>query len=254
MPAHGISGVSLCIMNAGIPAPYLRYFMKSDILIVEDHKETCVLLSATLDEAGFSSYCAGTIAAAKKFLAQHDPRLIILDLHLPDGNGLKICSYVRANAGHENVPVIALTGQDSFQNKREGFHAGVDCYLTKPIDMAELVMWVEALLRRVDMDKRGGVFLTAYDLQLDSKSQLAKYKNKPVENLTRREFELLYALVKCNPGILTRKEIIEKVWRTAAVENLVDTHMFNLRKKLPCELSQKLQAVAGKGFRYLDKK
>ena len=129
----------------------------------------------------------------------------------------------------------------------------MDQYLLKPIIMEELVMWVKALLRRVDMDKGGGAVLTAAHLQLDAKAQLVKYKNEPVTNLTRREFELLFALVKNSPRILSRAEILTEVWRTVAVENLIDTHMFNLRNKLPRELSDNIQAVAGKGFRYFDK-
>lgn len=92
---------------------------------------------------------------------------------------------------------------------------------------------VDALLRRVDMDKSGGAVLTANGLQLDAAAQLVKYNNRPVEDLTRREFELLLALVRNSPRILSRQEILEKVWRTVSVENLVDTHLHNLRNKLP---------------------
>lgn len=225
----------------------------SDILVVEDHKETCALLAVALEEAGFNVHCCGTVKAAKEYLSHDVPSLVVLDLRLPDGDGLGVCRWVRAIGRLANIPLIALTGEDDLRDKEKGFLAGVDQYLTKPIVMDELVMWVKALLRRVDMDKSGGVVLTIQDLQLDVRAQIVKYKNKPVENLTRREFELLYALAKNSPRILSRKEILAKVWRTVSVENLVDTHMFNLRNKLPPELSDKIQAVAGKGFRYFDK-
>ncbi len=227
--------------------------MNSSILIVEDHKETCAMLSAALEDAGFGIHCAGTVKAAKEFLGQNSPCLVILDMHLPDGHGFEVCGWVRKNERLANIPVIALTGQDQLGDKTKGFSAGVDQYLTKPIIMEELVMWVKALLRRVDMDKSGGAVLTISDLQLDAKAQLVKYRSGPVENLTRREFELLYALAKNSPRILSRGEILEKVWHTVSVENLVDTHLFNLRNKLPKDLSEKIQAVAGKGFRYFDK-
>lgn len=227
--------------------------MGRDILIVEDHKETCAMLSAAMEEAGFDAHCAGTVKSAKEFLGRSTPCLVILDMHLPDGHGLTVCGWVRRNERLANIPVIALTGQAQLNDKTKGFSAGVDQYLTKPINMEELVMWVKALLRRVDMDKSGGAVLTVSHLQMDVKAQLVKYKNKPVTNLTRREFELFHALVKNSPRILSRKEILEKVWRTVSVENLIDTHMFNLRNKLPQELSDNIQAVAGKGFRYFDK-
>jgi len=227
--------------------------MNRDILVVEDHKESCAMLSAVLEEAGFCPHCAGTVKAAKEFLSRNNPCLMILDLQLPDGYGLEVCRWVRTNGKQENMPVIALTGQDDFRDKRNGFLAGVDQYLTKPMVVDEIMMWVKALLRRVDMDKSGGAVLTISDLQLDAKAQLVKYRSGPVENLTRREFELLYALAKNSPRILSRGEILEKVWHTVSVENLVDTHLFNLRNKLPKDLSEKIQAVAGKGFRYFDK-
>jgi len=226
--------------------------MNSGILIVEDHKETCAMLSAAMEEAGFDAHCAGTVKSAKEFLGQNTPCLVILDMHLPDGHGLTVCGWVRHNERLANIPVIALTGQDELSDKTKGFTAGVDQYLTKPINMEELVMWVKALLRRVDMDKSGGAILTTADLQLDVKAQIVKYKHKPIENLTRREFELLFALVKNSPRILSRAEILAKVWHTVSVENLVDTHLFNLRNKLPPELSERIQAVAGKGFRYFE--
>lgn len=227
--------------------------MNNNILVVEDNRETCIMLSAALGDAGFAVHCVGTVKAAKEFFKHSNPCVMILDVNLPDGNGLNICSWVRTAAKQENLPIIALTGQDDLQDKVKGFCAGVDQYLTKPIVMSELVMWVKALLRRVDMDKSGGAVLTVLDLQLDRKSQIVKYRAKPVENLTRREFDLLYALVKNTPRIFSRQEILEEVWHTVALENLVDIHMFNLRKKLPPELSRKIQAVAGRGFRYFDK-
>lgn len=178
--------------------------MKKYILIVEDHKETQLMLSSALEDAGFTTHCVDTIHAARGALRRAAPCLVILDIVLPDGHGLEVCSWVRAHSGQESMPIIALTGQDGLRDKQDGFCAGVDQYLTKPIDMAELVMWVKALLRRVDMDKSGGPLLVSNDLQLDSRSQLVKFRSGAVENLTKREFELLYALVKNSPRILSR--------------------------------------------------
>lgn len=227
--------------------------MSNSILIVEDHKETCDLLKAAIEDAGFKPACVGSVKAAKDYLAHHHPSLLILDLALPDGSGLEVCCWVRNSDKLADIPIIALTGQDSMADKSKGFTAGVDQYLTKPIVMDELVLWIKALLRRVSLDKSGGTLLKMGGLEIDVKAQLIKYKGHPVGNLTRREFELLYALAKNSPKIMSRGEILAHVWRTVSVENLVDTHMFNLRKKLPAELAANIQSVAGKGFRYLDK-
>lgn len=226
--------------------------MYSGILIVEDNKETCDLLEAALQEAGYKTHCVGGVGPALDFLATHHPTLIVLDMVLPDGHGLDVCCRVRHTERLSAIPVISLTGQDTIAHKKKGFSSGVDVYLTKPIVMEELVMWVKALLRRVSMDKGGGGLFEAGDLLIDPKAQLVRYKHKAVNDLTRREFELLFALVKNSPRIISRKEILSEIWRTVAVENLVDTHMFNLRRKLPPELAEKVQSVAGRGFRYFD--
>jgi len=226
--------------------------MNANILIVEDHLETRELLRAATEDAGYSVTCAGDIKGATEYLKTGKPSLLILDISLPDGSGLELCAAARASDGLADIPVIVLTGKDKLADKKLGFACGVDQYLTKPIKMDELVMWVKALLRRVAMDKSGGMEVRIGALELNVKTQLARYSGKTVANLTRREFELLYALAKNSPAVMSRRQILTQVWRTVSVENLVDTHLFNLRKKLPQELSRRVQAVAGKGFRYFD--
>lgn len=90
-------------------------------------------------------------------------------------------------------------------------------------------------------------------LEIDVKAQMTKHKGKVVENLTRREFQLLYSLAKNSPKAMSREEILSQVWRTVAVGDLVDTHLFNMRKKLPSELAERSHLVPGKGFRYFEK-
>lgn len=226
--------------------------MNDLILVVEDHKDTCLMLTAALGEGGYLTHCVGGVQEAKHYLENHTPSLVVLDIRLPDGSGLEVCAWVREHERLSGMPVIALTGQDELEHKKSGFAVGVDQYLTKPIVMEELLMWVKALLRRVVLDKRGGSVVALGDLELDSGAQIVRFRSVRLPSLTRREFGLLFALVKRSPGILSRKEILSEVWRTVAVENLVDTHMFNLRNKLPPGLAVRIQSVAGKGFRYFD--
>lgn len=227
--------------------------MSNSILIVEDHKETCEMLRAAIEDAGFSPVCAGGVRSALDYLKNNRPCLLVLDLQLPDGNGLEVCFRARESDSLADIPIIALTGQDELADKKKGFAAGVDQYLTKPIVMDELLMWIKALLRRVSIDKSGGTILEMRGLEMNAKAQLLKYNGEVIGNLTRREYQLLFALVKNSPKLLSRKEILSQVWQTVSVENLVDTHMFNLRNKLPAGLSAKIQSVPGKGFRYFDK-
>jgi len=226
--------------------------MHKTILVVEDHKETAAMIKAALEEEGYKAACADSLRAGNHFLRTHRPCLLILDVHLPDGNGLQLCCRIRAHAELSKTPIIVLSGRDEMKDKKRGFAAGVDQYLTKPIVIDELMMWVRALLKRVEMDTRNGPLLTIGELEINTEAQILNYKDETVEDLTAREFDLLLALVKQTPRIISRKEILTEVWRTAAVENLVDTHIFNLRKKLPPELARKIQSVPGKGFRYFE--
>jgi len=224
--------------------------MNTTILVVEDEKEMRDLIKAVLEKDGFHLICAETLRAGKDLLKRKKPDLIILDLGLPDGNGLEICALARGNAELSKTPIIALTGLTEFKDKKLGFDAGVDQYLEKPIVIEELSLWVRALLRRVDWDAPGGTALTFGDLQICSESYIVKFKGELIGNLTRREFDLFYFLVKAGPKLISRNTIISEVWRTAAVENLADTHIFNLRRKLPRQLAARIQSVPGKGFRY----
>src|SRR5581483_354990 len=150
------------------------------------------------------------------------------------------------------TPVIMLTARGRMEEKEEGFGAGADQYLVKPVETKELLMWVQALLQRLAYERDEGGELVAGELVLDARAHLARFRDVTISNLTVKEFELLYSLVRSRPNVLSRKFILSKLWRTVALDSVVDSHMHNLRRKLPPALSDKLQAVPGKGFRYFE--
>lgn len=220
------------------------------VLVVEDHRETRDLVKAALENEGLNPVCKDTIKGGKEFLREHQPALIILDMNLPDGNGLEICAIVRAVPELSRTPIIALSGLTLLEDKKRGFDAGVDQYLGKPLEVEELLLWVKALLRRIEWDATGRNLPTFGDLQICAESYLVRFRNRAISNLTRREFELFYYLVSNSPKIVSRQVIISEIWETASVDNLVDTHIHNLRMKLPPPLAARVQSVPGKGFRY----
>lgn len=228
----------------------MNSFSGKTILIVEDDISTREMIRAALEDFGLSILSEATLAGAMEALKKGKPDLIILDIGLPDGNGLELCLFARGEEGFSKVPVIALTGRTELHDKKKGFDAGVDQYLEKPIVIEELAMWVKALFRRVEMDLHGGSMLTFGDMSICAESFVVSFRGNTVGNLTRREFDLFYFLVKSSPKVLSRDAIISEVWKTAAVPNLVDTHIFNMRRKLPRELAARVQSVPGKGFRY----
>lgn len=223
------------------------------ILVVEDHKETLAMIKGILEEE-FNLIGADSLKTGLQLLYKHKPDLVILDLNLPDGNGLEICREIRDNSEFVKTPVIVLTGQAKMLDKKRGFAAGVDQYLTKPIAVDELEMWVKALLKRVELDS-GNIsdsIITVGSLEMDIDAHLLKFDGKVITGITGREFKLLHILARNTPKVLSRQYVLSKVWETVAVSNLVDTHLYNLRKKLPKRLAQKIQSVSGKGFRYFE--
>lgn len=223
------------------------------ILIVEDDSTTRAMIEAALRESGYVTTCADSVSSALKSLGCLRPDMVILDLGLPDGCGLEVCRRMRAGAALRRIPVIALTGHGSFQEKTKGFDAGVDQYLTKPIPMAELLLCVKALFRRIEIDNRARSF-RAPAVSFDEKARLIIFGHEVVGTLTRREFDLFAALIRNSPRILGRTEILESVWDARGTGNLVNAHIFNLRRKLPKALAAGIECVTGLGFRYLGDK
>jgi DNA-binding response OmpR family regulator len=222
------------------------------ILIVEDEASVREFLQAALGGAGGHVLSSDTVAAGLHLLRAHKPDLVVLDINLPDGSGLDVCREIRAHAQLRSTPVIMLTARAELEEKLEGLGAGADQYLTKPIDSRELVGWAEALLRRIGYDTGAGDQLAAGELRIDVKAQLVYFRDTVVSDLTGKEFDLLYFLVKQRPKVLSRKHILSNLWHTVAVDRLVDVHIGHLRRKLPPEAADRIQTVPGKGFRYFD--
>lgn len=222
------------------------------ILLVEDDARMRAVMSEALSGAGYRVLEADGVAVALNLARKRLPDLAVLDVELPDGSGLDICKGLRTGKSAAATPVIMLTGRGELKDKGAGFEAGADQYLVKPVAPSELLMWVAALLRRVRIDAGEEDGLRAGDLAVDEKAHLVRWGETVVSNLTVKEFELLCFLVRKRPQVLSRKFILSNLWKTVAVDNVVDTHVFNLRKKLPPAAADRLQSVPGKGFRWLE--
>lgn len=230
----------------------MRYAMSEvkTILLVEDDAWVREPLRAALQAAGYRVLEADGVAVGLNEFRTKSPALVVLDIELPDGTGLEFCRSVRAHKSLAKTPVIMMTGRGGLEQKGEGFEAGADHYLVKPVHPREIVMWVESLLRRLKVEREEGDLLVAGDLSIDRKAVVVRYKDAPLPKLTAKEVELLFFLVRKRPQVLSRKYILSNLWRTVAVDHVIDTHIGNLRKKLPAEVSDRIQNVPGKGFRY----
>lgn len=199
------------------------------ILIIEDEKDIGNFLKSSLEVAGFVVDWEET--GEKGLFAANtiDYDLIILDLNLPDTNGLDICKKVRKE--EKNAPILILTVDSEITSKIELLNAGADDYLTKPFSISEVLARTRALLRRPKEIVRSSI--NSNDLILNEEKQSVLKKGKEIY-LTRKEFMLLEYFVRNRGRVLSRGEIIEHVWDSDAdiFSNTIETHILNLRKKL----------------------
>lgn len=199
------------------------------VLVIEDDEEIVDVLRRTLRAEGYevrvSEEGAGGVRVSSEFL----PDLVILDLGLPDMDGLEVCSLLREE--NSELPILMLTARDGAENRVAGLDSGADDYLEKPYNRDELLARIRALLRR--HPPRGSAMLIAGDLRLNPDSQEAMRGDREVE-LTKREFELLEYLMRNQRLVISRERLLEEVWGYDPLDetNTIDVFISNLRRKL----------------------
>ncbi|MCC6754867.1 MAG: response regulator transcription factor [Solirubrobacterales bacterium] len=199
------------------------------VLVLEDDEEIVDVLRRTLRAEGYevrvSEEGAGGVRVSSEFL----PDLVILDLGLPDMDGLEVCSLLREE--NSELPILMLTARDGAENRVAGLDSGADDYLEKPYNRDELLARIRALLRR--HPPRGSAMLIAGDLRLNPDSQEAMRGDREVE-LTKREFELLEYLMRNQRLVISRERLLEEVWGYDPLDetNTIDVFISNLRRKL----------------------
>ena len=205
--------------------------MAERILIVEDEANIAAPVRAYLERAGFLVDHELTGLAALDRASSSQPSLVLLDLNLPDIDGLEVCRRLRADS---DVPVIMLTARDDDVDKIVGLEVGADDYLTKPFNTRELVARIKAILRRTHRQaSRGAGILQHGDITIDAGRREARVAGEEV-HLAPKEFELLWALMEHRGMVLTRDQLLERVWgyTFAGDTRTVDVHVRQLRRKL----------------------
>lgn len=214
------------------------------ILVVEDNPEILLNVRLGLQRSGFDVTTAGDGRAALASFAAARPELIVLDLLLPDMEGIDLCYRFREMEG---PPIIMLTSLDSVSDRVEGLRAGADDYLVKPFAMAELVARIEAVLRRSAPNSSQ---IEYEDLVIDLDAHEVRREGEAV-NLTPTEFELLVFLARRTNRVVTRQIISSAIWPLDddVDDNLLDAHLANLRQKLEAGGGRRIiQTVRGIGF------
>lgn len=204
---------------------------RGTIVVVDDEPNIADLVDLYLARDGFRVLKAATGEAGLEAVQTHRPRLVVLDVGLPDIDGLEVCRRLRQTS---QVPVIFLTARDGEVDRVLGLELGGDDYLTKPFDMQELTARVEALLRRAPVAEASGVERYHFgDVEIDFRKAEVTRAGQPID-LSALEFKLLQYFIEHRGATLSRDELLNRVWGYDAMpySRTVDVHVSGLRQKI----------------------
>lgn len=224
------------------------------LLAIDDDPDILKVLKANLELYGFKVESAASLAEADNFLKKCRPDLVILDLTLPDGDGLEFCCSLKAL--HPRLPVIMLTARDKVSDKVVGLEIGADDYMVKPFETSELLARIKARLRAAAGLVPGSQTIQAGNLEIDPRNQTVRVAGQSVY-LTAKEFQLLACLVENRNNLVTRDEIRKRLWPDAKIyswSRVIDVHIQHLRQKLEETPSQPryLVTMPGRGYRFAE--
>lgn len=222
------------------------------ILIVEDHKEISELLSEALKEAGFQvEIRSGLAQAFSAFSLNLNFDLVILDLILPDGNGLDILRYLRSSHRYKNLPVIILSAKGQELDRVLGLELGADDYVVKPFSLREVVLRVKRLLQRAE---EGPSTLISVGPFILDKEKKAIYLEGKLLELTATEFKILSLFLENPHRVFSRDDLLELIWSNEReyYSRVLDAYICRIRSKLG-KAGELLQTVRGLGYRLVDK-
>lgn len=199
------------------------------ILVVEDDSSLRRLMSAALKQHGYQPFTANDGVEALDMLEKTNIDLIISDIMMPNMDGYELTRQLR-RAGYE-LPILMVTAKETFEDKQEGFSAGTDDYMVKPIDINEMILRVGALLRRSKMASEHA--LTVGSCTLDYDAQSICFKGKAAETIPQKEFMLLFKLLSYPNKIFTRRQLLDELWgmEKEVDERTVDVHIKRLRER-----------------------
>ena len=235
---------------AGESASNPRMPAQQRIVIAEDDAKTASLLRLYLEHAGYAVFHARTGKQAIAAVEAERPHLLLLDLMLPETDGLAVCRTLRARG---EVPIIMLTARTTEDDKLRGLDLGADDYVCKPFSPREVVARVRTVLRRAQAkEKSGPPLLRLAAVEVDRAKHEARVQGRTL-TLTRTEFDLLEALVAAPGRAFTRRQLLERALGEdrEALERTVDVHIKNLRKKMGAA-GDMIATVHGVGYKAVD--
>ena len=226
--------------------------MNNKILVIDDDTDILKVLKANLELHKFDVITAASWSEGQKALALDKPDILLLDLMLPDGDGVDICRELRKQ--HSTMPIIMLTAKDKISDKVIGLESGADDYVVKPFETLELIARIKACLRRTRpaADEQA----TIGDLSINYKRRAVKIKNREII-LTPKEYDLLCLLIKNKGSVVGREEIRKYLWKESKIyswSRVIDVHIQHLRHKIetnPAE-PEYIITVSGIGYKFTE--
>ena len=227
--------------------------MSRKILVVDDDRKTVDLLKLYLEKDGYQVLVAHDGRQALELTRQRRPDLVVLDLMLPNVEGLDVCRILRAEA---RTPIIMLTARTTEDDKLLGLDLGADDYITKPFSPREVVARVRVVLRRAGAEREQGPAAASFgELVVDFVGHEARLRGAPLR-LTPKEFKLLETLIKQPGRVWSRLDLLEQVFGFdyEGLERTVDVHVMNLRKKIERDPTRPeyIQTVYGVGYKFAE--
>ncbi len=221
------------------------------LLLIDDDARLTAMLSEYLTAAGFEVATAGSLQAGRQFLGGGDPDLLVLDLMLPDGDGLDFCRELRADSRTRRLPVLMLSARGESMDRILGLELGADDYLAKPFEPRELQARIKALLRRAEPAATEDEVLRFGRLEIDPAARLARLDGQACD-LTGHQFDLLVVLAQ-NPGrVLTRDQIMDslKGHPLDAFDRSIDVHISRIRSVIEDDIKapRRILTVRGVGY------
>ncbi|MBW1797304.1 MAG: response regulator transcription factor [Deltaproteobacteria bacterium] len=224
--------------------------IRTTILIVDDDRDIVQTIKGNLELDGYEVLCAYDGRSGIDMAKTHRPDLIILDLNLPDIDGIKACQIIRREF---DFPIIMLTARDGISDRVLGLESGADDYMVKPFNFLELSARIKAIFKRVERNLVKSHYKTR-GLSIDFMSRKISVNGKGVK-LTRTEFELLELFVSYPDEALTREFIQNQIWHDSQLyqySRTVDVHVQRLRKKIEADVEnpEYIVTVAGVGYKF----
>lgn len=220
--------------------------MKTKILLVDDEEDILDLLEYNLEKEGYEIIRAMNGNQAIEVAQKELPDMILMDVMMPDLDGIEACRRIRGIQGLEKIFVVFLTARSEEYSEVAGFDAGGDDYISKPIKPRILISRIKAILRR-ELETKDTNTLFVGDLEIIKDEYIVR-KGERVLSLPRKEFELLYFLAAHAGKVFSREKLLENVWGDVyVVDRTVDVHVRKLREKLGNEY---IQTIKGVGYKF----